>query len=175
MGLVAALLGAVIAGLWLHGTPPGVLGKADAVGYAICHRIAERSFHAHDRPLPLCARCTGIYLGVITGVIVFATRGRLRASRLPGIRVLLVMIALGGLYGLDGLNSYLSIFEAYTPVYQPHNTLRLLSGLIFGLVAGLVGGLIPGNGSATLSSKVQLATWITERGVVTGLCHVPMA
>ena len=24
---------------WLLNTPPGLLGKADAVGYAVCHRI----------------------------------------------------------------------------------------------------------------------------------------
>lgn len=128
-----ALLGAVTAGLWLLGTPHGVLGKADAIGYAICHRIDERSFHAHDRALPLCARCTGIYLGVITGLVVFAARGRLRAARLPRVRVLLVMIGLGAAYGVDGLNSYLTLFEFYTPLYPPTNTLRLLTGMTFGL------------------------------------------
>ena len=40
-------------------TPPGLLGKADGIGYAVCHRIDARSFHLHDRQLPLCARCTG--------------------------------------------------------------------------------------------------------------------
>ena len=128
-----ALLGAAIAGIWLLGTPSGLLGKADAVGYAICHRIDERSFHAHDRALPLCARCTGIYLGVITGLIVYAGRGRLRAARLPRVRVLLVMIGVGAAYGFDGLNSYLTLFEFYTPLYQPTNTQRLLTGMTFGL------------------------------------------
>ncbi len=128
-----AVLGGVILTLWLAGTPPGVLGKADAVGYAICHRIEARTFHAHDRPLPLCARCTGIYLGVITALVIIAARGRLRAARLPGIPVLAVMVALGLTYAVDGLNSYLSIFAFYTPPYQPHNTLRLLTGLSFGL------------------------------------------
>ena len=53
-------LAALIAfAVWLYITPPGLLGKADAVGYAICHRIDERSFHIDDRQLPLCARCTG--------------------------------------------------------------------------------------------------------------------
>ncbi len=76
-------LAALILALWLIGTPFSVEGKADAVGYAICHRISERSFHAYGHALPLCARCTGIYLGVATGLIVFGASGRIRSSRLP--------------------------------------------------------------------------------------------
>jgi uncharacterized membrane protein len=130
---IVAVLGGLIIGVWLFSTPAGLLGKADAIGYAVCHRIAERSFHAYHRPLPLCARCTGTYLGVITGLVTFAARGRLRAGRLPRIRVL-ALLAVGVLaYGVDGLNSYLSLFEAYTPIYQPNNTLRLITGLAFGL------------------------------------------
>jgi uncharacterized membrane protein len=128
-----AALGGVVFTLWLLGTPPLLWDKAGAVGYAICHRIDERSFHTHDHQLPLCARCTGIYLGVLTGLAFFAARGRLRAARLPNVYVLAVMVLLGMGYAFDGLNSYLSLFDAYTPVYQPHNTLRLLTGLIFGL------------------------------------------
>ncbi len=124
---------AAIAAIWLWLTPPGVLGKADALGYAVCHRIVERSFHVHERPLPLCARCTGIYLGVWAGLGVFAARGRLRAARLPRVRLLAVMLLGVGLYGLDGLNSFLSVFEGYSPPYAPHNTLRLLTGTTFGL------------------------------------------
>ena len=69
-------LGLLIGGAWLLGTPPGILGKADAIGYAICHRILTRSFHVHDRALPLCARCTGITWRD-------AGRARLRLQRAP--------------------------------------------------------------------------------------------
>lgn len=120
---------ALITLIWLGATPSGVLGKAGAVGYAVCHRIAARSFHIHDEPLPLCARCTGIYLGVAVGLGVFAARGQLRAARLPALRLLLPLLALAGTVALDGLNSYLTLFDFYTPLYAPHNTLRLLTGL----------------------------------------------
>ncbi len=136
-----ALIGSVIVALWLFGTPPGPLGKADAVGYAICHRIAARSFHEHGRQLPLCARCTGIYLGVAVDLAIFAARGRLRASRLPAVKALLVFLLLGGFYAVDGLNSYLSLFDAYQPLYHPNNTLRLLTGMSFGL--GLMAVVLP--------------------------------
>lgn len=126
-------LAVTIFGLWLLGTPGGLWGKADAVGYAICHRIPARSFHAHGHALPLCARCTGIYMGVMAGLVVYGLSGRLRSGRLPPVRVLIVL----GLFGLaiaaDGVNSYLSLFEFYTPLYEPNNTLRLVTGLYAGL------------------------------------------
>lgn len=126
-------LGLLIGGAWLLGTPPGILGKADAIGYAICHRIPTRSFHVHDRALPLCARCTGIYLGVMLGALVYAFSGRLRASRLPPLRVLAVLGLFGAAIALDGINSYLSLFDFYRPPYAPTNTLRLITGLYAGL------------------------------------------
>ncbi|MBK7448738.1 MAG: DUF2085 domain-containing protein [Anaerolineales bacterium] len=52
-----AAIAAVIA--WFIIAPEGALGKLDAIGYAVCHRIVARSFQIGDRQLPLCARCTG--------------------------------------------------------------------------------------------------------------------
>jgi uncharacterized membrane protein len=111
----------------------GVLGKADAVGYAICHRIPGRSFHVHGRSLPLCARCTGIYLGVMAGLALYAGSGRIRASRLPPVRILAVLFCFGAAIAADGLNSYLSLFAAYHPIYPPSNTLRLITGMYAGI------------------------------------------
>lgn len=130
--LVIALALLVIA-LWMLGTPGGVRGKTGAIGYAVCHQIPSRSFEIDGHSLPLCARCTGIYLGVMTAFGMFALTGRLRASRLPPLRVLVLMLTFGLLILADGVNSYLSIFAFYTPLYQPHNTLRLLTGIGAGL------------------------------------------
>ncbi len=128
--LIAAL---GIIGAWTVYTQPGVLGKADAVGYAICHRIPERSFTAFDRQLPLCARCTGIYLGVMTGLGTFIASGRNRAARLPGWRVGVVLAGFVGLMGLDGLNSYFSLFPGYSGPYETQNWMRVTTGIFTGL------------------------------------------
>ncbi|MFP4321014.1 MAG: DUF2085 domain-containing protein [Anaerolineales bacterium] len=128
--LVAAL---GIIGAWTIYTQPGVLGKADAVGYAICHRIPERTFEAFGRELPLCARCTGIYLGVMTGLGVFVASGRARAARLPGWRVGLVLASFVAVLGLDGLNSYFSLFPGYTGPYETQNWMRVTTGIFTGL------------------------------------------
>lgn len=132
-GVIIAAI-SVIA-LWLLGTPSGVEGKADAVGYAICHRIPERSFTTYnDRQLPLCARCTGIYTGVMTGFLLINLTGYGRASRLPSWRMGLVFVAFLAFFGVDGLNSYFHLFPNFEGgLYAPNNTLRLISGALIGL------------------------------------------
>jgi uncharacterized membrane protein len=36
----------------------------------VCHQLPERSFHLWTRQLPVCARCTGIYVGAAIGSLV---------------------------------------------------------------------------------------------------------
>jgi len=127
---------ALVAGAWLALTPPGLLGKADAVGYAICHRIDLRSFHIGDRPLPLCARCTGIYLGALFGMATLALLGRRFYGGLPPMRLLVILIGFIGLMGIDGLNSYAKLFPGLPNLYEPNNTLRMITGTLNGLAVG---------------------------------------
>ncbi|MBI5930709.1 MAG: DUF2085 domain-containing protein [Chloroflexi bacterium] len=130
---VAATLAIAIIGLWLIATPAGILGKADAVGYAICHRITVRSFEAFDRQLPLCARCTGIYLGVVSGLMLLVAGGRSKVTRLPNWRIMIVLGAFVVALGIDGLNSYFHLFPGFKGIYTPNNTLRLITGVFCGL------------------------------------------
>jgi uncharacterized membrane protein len=118
---------------WLLNTPEGLLGKGDAVGYAVCHRIDLRSFHLGDRPLPLCARCTGMYLGALVGL----GYQRLLGSRRTGVpprSVIIVLVFLGGSFALDGLNSLFSLILNRGLLYEPNNTLRLFTGTGMGLL-----------------------------------------
>jgi len=36
--------------VWVLLTPPGLIGKLDAIGYAFCHRIADRSYFLQYNP-----------------------------------------------------------------------------------------------------------------------------
>jgi hypothetical protein len=52
-----------------------------AIGRVICHQIPARSFQLWTVPMPVCARCTGIYLGAaLTAVILLALDVRLKPS-----------------------------------------------------------------------------------------------
>ncbi len=97
VALAAALLltggwgGALLsAGPALDATSPEVrLAGAGVhlVGHRLCHQRADRSFTWRGRPLPVCGRCTGLYLAAPFGVLVAAgTRGRLRVGRREGRR-----------------------------------------------------------------------------------------
>jgi len=136
-GIALLAVGLVFFG-WLLNTPEGVLGKADAIGYAVCHRIDVRSFHLGTRQLPLCARCSGMYLGAMTGLLYQAVRGK-RRSGMPPWRVTAVLVALVVAFAIDGLNSYLTLFPGAPNAYQPQNWLRLLTGTGMGVaISGLL-------------------------------------
>jgi uncharacterized membrane protein len=134
---VAAIL---VFAAWFSFTPPGLLGKADAIGYAICHRIGERSFHIGDRQLPLCARCTGEFYAAGISLLFFAILSP-RKSGMPGWRLGAPLLFFLVAFGIDGTNSFLYLFKQtaggaldHIPnLYLPNNTLRLLTGSGMGI------------------------------------------
>jgi uncharacterized membrane protein len=134
---VAAIL---VFAAWFSFTPPGLLGKADAIGYAICHRIGERSFHIGDRQLPLCARCTGEFYAAGISLLFFAVLSP-RKSGMPGWRLGAPLLFFLAAFGIDGTNSFLYLFKQtaggaldHIPnLYLPNNTLRLLTGSGMGI------------------------------------------
>lgn len=130
--IVVTLSGAAIV-LFAAMPPYALLAKADKVGFAICHQIPERSFFMAGRQLPLCARCTGTFLGAGLGLAAILLLGRGRAYRLPPPAVLALLIAFVGAWGLDGLNSYLTFFPNAPHLYQPRNWLRMSTGILNGI------------------------------------------
>lgn len=136
---VLIILSLVFLLAWLSWTPAGLLGKADAIGYAVCHRIDLRSFHLGDRQMPLCARCTGQYLGAMVSMLFLALFRPRRTGRPPWV-VIAILVLFVGFYALDGFNSYIHLIPQLSRfyLYQPGNTLRLLSGTGIGLGMGVL-------------------------------------
>lgn len=134
---VAALIAFAV---WFYIAPPGILGKADAVGYAICHRISERSFHIGERQLPLCARCTGEFYAAAIALLFFAIVSPKRMG-MPGWKLGAPLIVFFLAFGIDGSNSYLYLLKSTAPgaldnipnLYIPNNTLRLFTGSGMGI------------------------------------------
>lgn len=130
--LVFLIVGLLVLG-WLLNTPAGLLGKADAIGYAVCHRIDVRSFHIGHHPLPLCARCSGMYLGAVLGLCYQFFFSRRKAGT-PPWRVMLVLGIFIIAFVVDGINSFLSLIPFAPTLYTPQNWLRLASGSGLGIV-----------------------------------------
>jgi uncharacterized membrane protein len=126
--------GIILLVIWISFTPEGMLGKADAIGYAVCHRIAVRSFFFGERQIPLCARCTGQYLGAAIGLFYFFYKRPRRIGR-PNWWIIGSLIIFAGFYILDGINSYIHLIPLLSRfyLYNPTNPLRLFSGTGLGL------------------------------------------
>jgi len=119
--------------------PPWSLwDKSNLVGYAICHQIDAHSYQPGGVALPLCARCTGTFLGALVGLMMMALLGRGRAAALPPARVLLLLLLFVMAWGLDGLNSYMSFFSGLPHLYEPRNILRLSTGTLTGLAMSIL-------------------------------------
>lgn len=140
---IAVILLLAVGTVWVLLTPEGILGKADAAGYAVCHRIPERSFTLPGgRPVPLCARCSGTFLGVLVGLLGPSLLfGRRRAGGFPRLGMMIVMLGMTAWWGFDGANSFAHLIprEGLPRLYEPTNFLRLTTGMFHGIT---MGGLI---------------------------------
>lgn len=129
-------LAVLLTAVWLFLTPEGILGKADAVGYAVCHRISVRAFHIHDRPMPLCARCSGMFLGALLGMVFQIAQGK--KGKMPPLPVIVLFSLMALAWVLDGVNSFLMLTPMVDAVYETTNLTRLVTGTGMGLAVSAV-------------------------------------
>jgi uncharacterized membrane protein len=171
------ILTLVILIIWLVETPPGLLGKADAVGYAVCHQISSHSFHFGERPLSLCARCSGMHLGIFFGLLFHLKFGK--KGGLPSKKFLILMGIFLLLFAIDGTNSYLTLpaetggnigFPIKIPtLYTPQNWLRLVTGTLLGLsIAALIYPLFNQTIWKNWDTQATLSTW-KDFGLLLGI------
>lgn len=172
---IVPLAAILVMAAWLLISPPGLLGKADAVGYAVCHRIDARSFHIGERQLPLCARCSGTFTAAGVGLVLQAVLSR-RRSGFPARKVILVLGLFAVAFGLDGGNSYLYLIkevsagqlEQIPNLYTPQQSLRLLTGSGMGL--GMAAAIFPVFNQTiwkNFDPRPALAGW-RELGILVG-------
>jgi uncharacterized membrane protein len=124
---VAALIAAPFAATRAHFWPPlyAFAVAVYGVGATICHQLPARSFRLWGAQMPVCARCTGIYVGAALAAVVAAAPADARAGR-PGpfgARSLLFVAALPSLATL--------VFE-WTTGQAPSNLIRAAAGLPLG-------------------------------------------
>lgn len=133
----AALLPAAV---WAAGHsvwPPGLLATCVyAIGAMVCHQLPERSFLLAGTPLPVCARCTGIYAGAALGTgLALVMRPRTPSPFESDRTVRRWRMAL-----VAGVApSAVTLLLEWTTGRVPGNAIRALAGLPIGIVvAGFV-------------------------------------
>jgi hypothetical protein len=74
----------------------------------------------------------------LLGFLGLAAMRKWRASGLPPSEVLASLVGLIVLWGIDGLNSFLALFPNAPHLYEPHNLLRLITGILNGLALSII-------------------------------------
>jgi uncharacterized membrane protein len=90
-----------------------------------CHGIPERCLLLWGVPMPICARCTAIYIGLFAGLIAFAAMPWMRENVLR-----IVMYAAVLPLAVDGITQL-------THLRESTNALRFGTGIIAGLAFGM--------------------------------------
>lgn len=133
MFVVGASLLWAFALLWVGLTgaanPPNAQGwlawLVSLAGSLVCHQRPERSFHLASIPFPVCARCTGIYLGSAC-VAVRALRSQLGPVNVFG--------SPGALLGASGVPAAATLSYEWLTGLVPSNAVRAATGLPLGVV-----------------------------------------
>ena len=91
----------------------------------MCHGITTRCLPLFDVPMPICARCTGIYLGLIAGLLAFLALPWVAEKTMRIVSIVAVTpLAIDGLTQLAGLR-------------ESTNPLRIATGMAAGLAFGM--------------------------------------
>ncbi len=116
---------------------PSLLDRLRWLDSGICAQLPTHSFYPGNERLPLCARNTGIYLGFIITLLTLCATGHGRAQRLPQWPIIIFLLAAILAMAIDGFNSFL-LDLGLAHLYQPHNLLRLATGLVTGLALAIL-------------------------------------
>jgi uncharacterized membrane protein len=105
-----------------------------AIGSAVCHQIPERSFFWGIHQLPVCARCTGLYVSAVVGLVGWTAIKIARQWRpiaiepQVAIRVLLI----------TAVPTALSLASGITGVWDGSNVTRATLAIPLGASAGAI-------------------------------------
>ena len=115
--------------------PPIVILAASVAGTAfewprwlfrvLCHGIPERCLELFGTPMPICARCTGIYAGMLFGLLVYLCSAAIPGGAAPPRMAVLHLLILVAPLAIDGITQAVGLREST-------NLLRIATGLLAG-------------------------------------------
>lgn len=105
-----------------------------SIGAMICHQMPERSFFWAGHPLPVCARCTGLYVSGVVGLAAWFGAKAVRVWRPIAInpRVALRVIAMAA------VPTALSVAGGFAGAWDGSNVTRAVLAIPLGASAGVV-------------------------------------
>src|SRR5680860_1028661 len=99
---------------------------AELTGFSVCHQLPERSMLLGSIYIPLCCRCSGIYIGFFLSIVILFLMHRKRQSDIPPLYIIILSCFFIVSTFADGLLSYLGIYET-------NNIIRLITGHLSGM------------------------------------------
>ena len=97
-------------------------------GSVVCHQLPDRSFHISGIQFPVCARCTGLYLGAAMGMVALGAAPSISISFSRARRLLIV----------TAIPTVLTLATAWLGVWDPPNAVRASLALPLGFSVGAV-------------------------------------
>lgn len=117
--------------------PGSYASTSHTVLHGLCAQTPSHTFTVGDRPLPFDARMTGIYGGLLVGMVTLVARGRLFRYGNPSRAVILTLASFVLVMAIDGFNSLLTDLGLWHP-YPPANVLRVITGYVTGIALAVV-------------------------------------
>ena len=94
-------------------------------GGGLCHQRIDRSFNSGTFNMPVCSRCTGIYLGIFLSLLALILIERRVKGEFPSLKIVLVSVGAFLLMGLEVVSSTLGFI-------QSNNIIRMTTGFLMG-------------------------------------------
>ena len=95
------------------------------LGGGLCHQRLERTFSIGNLNMPVCSRCTGIYLGIILSILTLTLIERKIKGEFPSLKVVLISVGVFLMMGVDVVLSTVGLIES-------NNIIRLITGFMTG-------------------------------------------
>ncbi|MEM2247573.1 MAG: DUF2085 domain-containing protein [Thermoproteota archaeon] len=100
-----------------------IIGIFNFIGSLVCHQRPDRTLWIGGNYLPVCARCTGAYLGFLSGYVLVPFLSDKKAKGPPNLYVSLILTLP---LWIDSIGQTLGFWIST-------NDIRLITGLLFGV------------------------------------------